>query len=508
MPFNNGPKIVTTGLSLLADASDQLSYPGSGTAWTDVITGTTASLSGSISFTTDFQGSLVTANSSSVIIFPPSTANFGTNTFTVEFAFRPSQINGQHWILSKNSGSFPNWGVFVTGSSGSGRLVAFFNISSTISCSLVSPTASITTGSNYIVDASLTPNTNVSRLYINSEIVATGSANGTGSLSATSPLFFSNLNSGSNSGIVNNVFNIKAYTPKLNRGLVRQNYNAIGNRLGLPSKLWVSSVADSLLDFYPGAAAAYSLRQLSSDYDGFAIRVRRSSDNTETNIGFDNSGNLDTVTLLNFCGVGNGFVTTWYDQSGNGRDATQSTGANQPQIVSSGSVITENGKPNILFNGTTSFLKTASSVISTNFSIYAVGKTPSSGSNRSGFIMSQYAVNDANRTYFAIDRAVDTTIIGLQIGDQFDNKSGTTVFNQKLYYWDRNSSSIEFADNNNTVTTASNNTTAQNSALGFGGFEVGSRSLINIQEAVLYTTSNTSNRSGISTNINSFYNIY
>jgi hypothetical protein len=262
-----------------------------------------------------------------------------------------------------------------------------------------------------------------------------------------------------------------------------------------------------LLDTYSGAAAAYSLRKLRTAYTGNAIRVRRASDNTEQNIGFVNNV-LDTASLTSFCSGTNGFVTTWYDQSGNGRDATQSTGANQPQIVSSGSVLTENGKPNILFNGTSSFLKTASSVISTNFSIYAVGKTPSSGSNRSGFIMSQYAVNDANRTYFAIDRAVDTTIIGLQIGGQFDNKSGTTVFNQKLYYWDRNSSSIEFADNNNTVTTASNNTTAQNSALGFGGFEVGNRSLINIQEAVLYTTSNTSNRSGISTNINTYYGIY
>jgi hypothetical protein len=25
---------------------------------------------------------------------------------------------------------------------------------------------------------------------------------------------------------------------------------------------------------------------------------------------------LDTASLLTFCGAGNGFVTTWYDQSG------------------------------------------------------------------------------------------------------------------------------------------------------------------------------------------------
>jgi hypothetical protein len=41
-----------------------------------------------------------------------------------------------------------------------------------------------------------------------------------------------------------------------------------------------------LLDTYSGAAAAYSLRLLDSSYVGSAIRVRRSSDNTEQDIGF------------------------------------------------------------------------------------------------------------------------------------------------------------------------------------------------------------------------------
>src|SRR5210317_2258769 len=101
-----------------------------------------------------------------------------------------------------------------------------------------------------------------------------------------------------------------------------------------------------LLDTYGGAAAAYSLRQLSNSYTGNAIRVRRSSDNTEQNIGFVN-GELDTSTLETFCSGTNAYVTTWYDQSGNARDASQTTAANQPQIVSSGSVITQNGKPTI-----------------------------------------------------------------------------------------------------------------------------------------------------------------
>jgi hypothetical protein len=77
--------------------------------------------------------------------------------------------------------------------------------------------------------------------------------------------------------------------------------------------------------------------------------VRRSSDNAELDIGFTGQGDLDTASLLTHVGVGNGFVTTWYDQSGNGRNATKTTSTAQPRIVSSGAVVTENGRPYIDF---------------------------------------------------------------------------------------------------------------------------------------------------------------
>jgi hypothetical protein len=103
-----------------------------------------------------------------------------------------------------------------------------------------------------------------------------------------------------------------------------------------------------LLDAYPGAGAAYSVRKLSSSYTGSALRVRRSSDNTEQDIGFVGMY-LDTTALTNFVGAGNGFVTKWYDQSGNNRDAAQTTSSWQSKIVNSGTIITENGKPAIEF---------------------------------------------------------------------------------------------------------------------------------------------------------------
>jgi hypothetical protein len=113
-----------------------------------------------------------------------------------------------------------------------------------------------------------------------------------------------------------------------------------------------------LLDTYSGAAGAYSLRKLSSTYSGSAIRVRRSSDNAEQNIGFDGSGNLDTTALTTFVGAGNGFVTTWYDQSGNSYNVTQTTASSQPKIVNSGTVLLSNTKPIIQTDGN-SFLYNA-----------------------------------------------------------------------------------------------------------------------------------------------------
>ena len=92
------------------------------------------------------------------------------------------------------------------------------------------------------------------------------------------------------------------------------------------------------------AAAAYSLRKLRSAYAGSAIRVRRSSDNAESDIGF--SGNaLDTAALSSHVGANDGFVVTWYDQSGNSRNKTQSTAGAQPRIVASGVVEVLGSRP-------------------------------------------------------------------------------------------------------------------------------------------------------------------
>ena len=97
--------------------------------------------------------------------------------------------------------------------------------------------------------------------------------------------------------------------------------------------------------------AGYAVTKISTSYAGSCLRVRRSSDNAELDIGF--VGNvLDTNSIAVHCGAGNGFVAKWYDQSGNARDVSQGTAGAQPQIYSSGVMLTNsgNGLARLLFS--------------------------------------------------------------------------------------------------------------------------------------------------------------
>lgn len=139
-----------------------------------------------------------------------------------------------------------------------------------------------------------------------------------------------------------------------------------------------------------GASAAYSCaRKLRSSYGGSAIRVRRSSDNSEQDIGFVGT-TLDTSSLTSFVGANNGFITKIYDQTGNGLDCIQSTAWAQPKIVSSGTINTLGGKPAMLFNGSSNYLTTGSNSSLLNFtsctmSIVANGATSPSHGSASSF---------------------------------------------------------------------------------------------------------------------------
>jgi hypothetical protein len=67
-----------------------------------------------------------------------------------------------------------------------------------------------------------------------------------------------------------------------------------------------------------------------------AIRLRRDSDNTESDFNTITGGGLDIAGITSFKGAANLFATKLYDQTGGGQHFVQATAANQPAFILSG----------------------------------------------------------------------------------------------------------------------------------------------------------------------------
>jgi hypothetical protein len=283
------------------------------------------------------------------------------------------------------------------------------------------------------------------------------------------------------------------------------------------------SAFTGLLDTYSGAAAAYSLRRLRTGYTGNLIRVRRSSDNTEQNIGYNSNNVLDTASLLTFCGAGNGFITTWYDQSGNSRNATNATAANQPRIVNAGTVETLNGKPSIFFDGTNDRLNTSSFALGTEFSFISAFSTVDTNNYNKFYQIGA----DASSAGYAF-----STFAGATGQDWLENDS---LFFGKGYgvgqapriitngiQFTNNIQYLIFLNLSNTASNAYKNGTEISYRVRTTGTTDNASNILYLgasdtniqnyngrgQELIFYPSNQNSNRTGIQTNINAFYSIY
>lgn len=257
------------------------------------------------------------------------------------------------------------------------------------------------------------------------------------------------------------------------------------------------AAAAKLLDAYSGAAAAYSLRQLSNSYSGNAVKVRRASDDTELDIGFS-SGELDTSALATHCGSSDGFVVTWYDQSGNSNNATQSTAANQPKIYDATAErhITENGKPAIDFDGSNDHLDTAdfTPLTQANF-ITLTHKGDVAGGTAWIFSTS---TSNTNRNFFLQD--------GRYYAGSFVSSGsvGTSQVNISIV---ADGANTEIFKNGSSVGTGDAGTNGIQKVRLFANRD-GNVSLSAIfQEFILWNEDDT-NRTAIESDINTFYSIY
>jgi hypothetical protein len=204
-------------------------------------------------------------------------------------------------------------------------------------------------------------------------------------------------------------------------------------------------------------------------------------------------------TLAAWVGAGNnGFVRTWYDQSGANRHANQTALNNQPVVVTAGSLVLDNQKPAVSFNGTTAFLSMTSSVITAQpFSTYTVYKALASSSAAFG----QQGAN-ASTGSTAGRRNNDQYIIyagsALATGVHgSDQKIACSLFNggYSQGFWNGVQLVSGNAGTNANIDRISGNSNTE--------FHNGT-----IQEIIIYPTNNFVSRVAIEENLNGFYSVF
>ena len=285
-----------------------------------------------------------------------------------------------------------------------------------------------------------------------------------------------------------------------------------------------------LLDIYSGAAVGCSLRLLSSTYTGDAIQVRRDSDNSTLDIGFiDNV--LDTASLITFCTGTNGFITIWYDQSGNNRNVTQGTIARQPKIYDSVTgVYILNSKPAVFWSGAGSSIRVSLSYAnlpaSVSYSISSVISTIDNGGDyvrllaigpdsategvwyalNTGTTLAEWVQKDTGAMGDGYNDTTSPTVISngrIMNDDITEQVLLTTVLSSSNAKMFRNGSEISYR----VQRTGDCYNSVGNLIIGNQPNNINGLTGL-VQEMIIWQSDEDANLSGIETNTNDFYTIY
>jgi hypothetical protein len=248
-----------------------------------------------------------------------------------------------------------------------------------------------------------------------------------------------------------------------------------------------------LLADYPGASAAYSLRNL-IDTTTNVVRVRRSSDNTEQDF---TATQITDGTLTVFTGANDGYVTIWYDQSDNSNNASQTAAANQPKLVSSGVVELDNGKPCLNYDNTGNDSFDLATNLTNVHSVFQVWNAEQNfGAN------TQFILGSNNR--YDYHAGVSATSFILSSNASGSVKGGANYINSVAKNF------LEFPKplTQCLVSMISLQSDGQVNQLTKDRTISGRSWRGKMQEIILYSTDQTSNKAGIETNINNEYTIY
>jgi hypothetical protein len=227
--FSNGPHIVTDGLVLCLDAGDKISYPGSGTTWSDLSPhGNDGTLTNGPTFDSGNGGTIVLDGSNDYVSIPHSSAIMLARTWSCWFYLDRVPDSSTYDSIFQKDG---NWNT----SSGTMLSMIYGNLRFSWgtywgSNCLISLSGNITTGKWYHFTGTSTGDTTSDgvKMYLDGVLKDTGTANGVPT--DTSIL---KIGSGNGGSIDGRISNFTLYSTELTAQQIKQNFNAQRSRFGV-----------------------------------------------------------------------------------------------------------------------------------------------------------------------------------------------------------------------------------------------------------------------------------
>ena len=225
MGISRGPKIVSSGLVLCLDAANKVSYPGSGTVWTDLSgNNNTGTLTNGPTFNAGNQGGIVFDGTDDYVDCGNVLASLTNLTLEcfVKFGTQATSFNG---IISKTLNNTDGWEIRTTGYTSTTTTAQFRYVGDNGS----SDFGALTNGIWYHLTATGILGSQL--VYINGSIYNSGTYAGTPSANSNSlvigKLAYAGLYANMSMGYA------RIYNRVLTATEVLQNYNATKTRFGL-----------------------------------------------------------------------------------------------------------------------------------------------------------------------------------------------------------------------------------------------------------------------------------
>ena len=266
-----------------------------------------------------------------------------------------------------------------------------------------------------------------------------------------------------------------------------------------------------LLDIFLGSTAAYSLRNLRTAYAASpVVRVRRSTDSTERDFiadqVIDTTSNGMLAWVKETSATANGFVRTWYDQSGSNNNAEQTDTTLQPRIVTSGVLETDSGKPSILFGQANGVCLLPPSVggIGANCAFFTVTKSTNAASTWSWILGERVG----GGTMIIGKREGTSTLHIVGFGGGAGDVATATISSPAISYWQQGSGISRYMINNTGGSLPGGSNTASDFRIGNRASNLNEVWVGYISEIIYFSTSQITRNASISFSMNKYYNYY